>query len=154
VESVTRTLAFVQFAAAICACLSLACDRTTSPSVPASPGAQSPAAETFTLVGTWSLASVNGAPISTQQLKSHQVHFVEDGTWTFTSEMTGRYEGMHLEGSGTWKFSEATLEYTAGANSGVSTATMDASTLTLDPDPVISPSAGTEKARTSYGRTR
>jgi hypothetical protein len=101
------------------------------------------------LVGTWVLETVGGDPPATINIKSWRIVFSANHQWTYSGEMTGRFAGMQLNGSGAWEISSGVLEYTAGANKGRSTPTIRQRILTLSPDPVVMPD-GKKPAVTTY----
>ncbi len=107
------------------------------------------------LVGTWLLADVDGHPPESIQIGAYRAAFAADGTWTYEAQMKGgKYDGLSLRGNGTWSARGDRLVWTAGAHAGESTLACDGRTLTLDPDPGISPGGGALHARTSYHRER
>jgi hypothetical protein len=95
------------------------------------------------LLGTWLLETVGGDPPGTINIKSWRIVFSTNQQWTYSGEMTGKFAGMHLNGSGTWKVSSGVLEYTAGENKGRLTPTIRQRILTLSPDPVVMPDGKT-----------
>jgi len=89
------------------------------------------------LVGTWDLRTFADAPPTAHNIKTYEVAFLPDHTWTFSAVMTGDWEGMRMEGSGSWSVDAGQLDYTAGANSGSSVISWRDGSLVLDPDPVL-----------------
>jgi hypothetical protein len=105
------------------------------------------------LLGTWVLETVGGDPPATINIKSWQIAFSTNHQWTYSGDMTGRFAGMQLNGSGTWEISSGVLEYTAGANKGRSKPTIRQRTLTLSPDPVVMPD-GKRPVVTTYKQAK
>ena len=103
------------------------------------------------LLGTWVLETVGGDPPATINMRSWRIVFSTNHQWTYSGEMTGKFAGMEVNGSGTWKISSGVLEYTAGENKGQSTPTIRQRILTLSPDPVVMPD-GKTPVFTTYRR--
>src|ERR1700676_3039593 len=57
------------------------------------------------LLGTWVLETVGGDPPATINIKSWRIVFSTNHQWTYSGEMTGKFAGMQLNGSGTWEIS-------------------------------------------------
>ena len=83
------------------------------------------------------LETAGGDPPTTINIKSWRITFSANHQWTYSDEMTDKFAGMRLNGSGTWEIKSGVLEYTAGTNKGRSTPTIRQQTLTLSPDPVV-----------------
>jgi hypothetical protein len=96
------------------------------------------------LIGTWILKTVAGRPPATINIKSWQISFSADGTWKYSGDMMGPFDGTHLQGSGSWTLKDGILSYTAGSNQGNSKATVKARVLSLSPDPVVKPGGKTD----------
>jgi hypothetical protein len=114
--------------------------------------AQDPPINTKDLSGTWVLETVGGKPPGAVNIKSWRIKFSTNEQWTYSGEMTERFGGMQLSGSGSWKISSGSLEYTAGNNKGRSIPTIQDGTLTLSPDPVVMPD-GKSPIVTTYKKT-
>jgi hypothetical protein len=95
------------------------------------------------LLGTWVLETVGGEPPATINIKSWRIVFSTNHQRTYSGEMTGKFAGMQLNGSGAWEISSGVLEYTAGESKGQLTPTIRQRILTLSPDPVIMPDGKT-----------
>ena len=89
------------------------------------------------LLGTWHLKTVGDKDPGTIAIKSWQVEFREQGKWIYSGTMTGKWEGMTMSGSGIWVLHGSQMEYTAGANAGITTVHVDKDLLVVSPDPVI-----------------
>jgi len=103
------------------------------------------------LIGKWRLESIEGQPPASQDIETWTVEFKPDGSWSYTGQMTQRFMRMPLGGSGSWKLNSGALEFIIGGNSARANVTL-ADTLTLTPDPVISPNGGKVKVTTVYKR--
>ncbi len=103
------------------------------------------------LLGTWKLKTVGGGNPATLDIKSWQLEFREQGKWIYSGAMTGKFDGMTLNGSGTWLLQGNQMEYTAGANRGKTTVHVDNNSLVLSPDPVVRLN-GKEAVETQYVR--
>jgi hypothetical protein len=104
------------------------------------------------VVGSWLLADVNGSPPGSVHIETYRATFSSDGSWNYEAQMKDQFNGMQLKGDGRWSIKNKRLAWTAGAHSGESTFSCDGRTLTLDPDPVVAPAGGRNKARTTYRR--
>ena len=105
------------------------------------------------IVGSWLLAEVNGSPPGTLHIETYRATFLKDGTWSFEAKMKDPFAGLEMKGKGRWSIKDHRLVWTAGANSGESTFSCDGRTLTLDPDPSVTPNGGRLEARTLYRRS-
>jgi hypothetical protein len=110
--------------------------------------AQDPPISPKDLSGAWILETVGGKPPGAVNLKSWRItfstnQFSTNQQWNYSGEMTERFGGMQVSGSGSWKISSGVLEYTAGANTGRSIPKIRDRTLTLSPDPVVMPDGKT-----------
>ena len=85
----------------------------------------------------WKLVETDKGLPSKMFIKEYKMTFLPDGNWSFNSELTGKYAGMKMNGSGTWRVKEETLIYTAGDNSGKSQIEIKDGILRLNPDPVV-----------------
>jgi hypothetical protein len=113
---------------------------------------QHPPVKSEDMLGAWVLQSVGGNPPSTVNIKSWQITFSTNQQWVCAGEMSGTSGGVKVSGSGTWKITSGTLEYTAGDNKGRSLPAIQDGTLTLSPDPVIMPDGGKTQTVTTYKR--
>jgi len=95
------------------------------------------------LLGSWVLETAGGEPPSVLAIKSWRINFSADQRWTYAGEMTGRFAGMQLRGSGEWRINSTLPEYSAGANKGQSKVIIRDRLLTLSPDPVVMPEGKT-----------
>jgi hypothetical protein len=95
------------------------------------------------LSGAWILETVGGKLPGAVNIKSWRISFSINQQWNYSGEMTERFGGMQLSGSGSWRISSGVLEYTAGANKGRCIPTIRNRTLTLSPDPVVMPDGKT-----------
>jgi hypothetical protein len=103
------------------------------------------------LDGPWDLETVAGKPANSINIQTWRITFSASQQWTYFGEMTERFGGMRLSGSGTWKIVSGELEYTAGENKGRSNVMIKNGVLTLSPDPVVMPD-GKTPAVTTYKR--
>jgi hypothetical protein len=106
------------------------------------------------ILGSWNLKTISGNSPDKLNIKSCKIEFSEDGKWNYSVKMTRQYEGMELEGSGTYKTNSNAFEYTAGENSGKSEIEIKDDLLMLSPDPVIKPNGGKVAAKTVYERLK
>jgi hypothetical protein len=107
--------------------------------------------DTKDLLGAWVLETVGGQPPGVFAIRSWRINFSPDQRWTYAGEMTGRFAGMQLRGSGEWRLNSTLLEYSAGANKGQSKVIIRDGSLTLTPDPVVMPE-GKTRVVTTYQR--
>ena len=105
------------------------------------------------LVGDWSLATVNSAEPATINIQRWQVSFRSDGTWSYEGEMSGSFAGMKVRGQGTWRTTGKTLEYTAGDQHGKSSFSLVNGQLALNPDPVLAAPGGRTSVSSAYNKT-
>ena len=103
------------------------------------------------LSGSWVLETVNGRPPKTVNIASWRISFATNRHWTFGGEMAGRFQGMQINGSGSWDIESGILQWVAENRKGQSKATIQGAILTLSPDPVITP-GGKSPAVTTYRR--
>jgi hypothetical protein len=90
------------------------------------------------LAGTWSLATVDGQPPATVNVKNWELTIDRNGKWSSAGEMQGPWAGMHLSGDGTWKVTApGRIQYTAGEAHGTLSFQLTANNLILSPDPVL-----------------
>ena len=108
---------------------------TGSTPSPDSTGGPAPAG--VALLGTWTLVAAGGQPPESLSIRLYSVCFAEDGTWRYQAQLIGRFEGLSMEGAGSWRCDHDSLSFTAGDNAGVSHVVLDAGRLRLEPDPVL-----------------
>ena len=104
------------------------------------------------LVGEWSLATVNNVEPRTINIQGWRINFRNDGTWSYEGEMSGSFAGMKVRGEGRWRTTGDTLEYTAGDQRGSSSFSLASGQLTLTPDPVLAAPGG-GPISTAYAKT-
>jgi hypothetical protein len=104
------------------------------------------------ILGSWVLETVGGVPPSAVAIKEWRISFSADKKWAYSGEMTGRFAGTQLSGSGQLKLRSDVLLYSAGANKGESKVTVKDKILTLSPDPIVMPD-GKTPAVTTYKRS-
>jgi hypothetical protein len=100
------------------------------------------------LPGPWVLETAGGESPGVLAIKSWRINFSGDQRWTYAGEMTGRFAGMQVRGSGEWRINSNLLEYSAGANKGQSKVIIHDRLLTLSPDPVVMPEGKTRVVTT------
>ena len=115
-----------------------------------SPVKPTPAA--IPIQGTWVLREAGGAPPERIGVGSLQIEFRSDGTTHVETTMTGAFEGMRMNGSGTWRLTDSTLTWITGDNSGTSRVALLGDSLTLEPDPVLVQPGGKGPINTRYAR--
>jgi hypothetical protein len=99
--------------------------------------------------GSWLLKTVGGRSPDVVAIKTWRISFSGDQQWTYSGEMTGRFAGMQVSGSGRWTLQSDVLNYAAENNKGESKITVKDGVLTLSPDPVIAP-GGKTRVVTTY----
>src|SRR6266568_2158327 len=71
------------------------------------------------LLGNWTLASVNRKPPSSVQVEAWSITFNSDGTWSYRGSLSGSMAGLTVVGHGTWELtSPGRIQVTAGKNRG------------------------------------
>jgi hypothetical protein len=117
------------------------------------PAREPDGAPSVMLPGNWRLAAVDGADPASVHIKEYRAQFEKNGSWLYTATMNGNFEGMQLNGHGTWAIKNGVLSWTAGANSGASKVIFKGKNqLLLDSDPVIRAPGGKQLVRTEYVR--
>jgi hypothetical protein len=86
------------------------------------------------LVDKWRLVRAGDEPPSSFEIKSMQIEFARDGTWTSAIEMQGPFAGISMKGGGKWSLTGGIVSYTSGHNSGTSRPRFESGRLVLDPD--------------------
>lgn len=86
---------------------------------------------------SWQLNTTSKGKPEVLNIKEFQSTFSHDGKWVFKSVMSGQFEGMKMNGAGTWRIKDSKLFYTVGGNSGQSNIEIKNGILKLNPDPVL-----------------
>src|SRR4029077_16633288 len=84
------------------------------------------------LLGDWTLASVNHNPPSSVQVEAWSITFNPDGTFRYRRSLTGASAGLRVVCHGTWKLtSPGRIEFTVGNNRSRCTLEMRGEELSL-----------------------
>lgn len=109
---------------------------------------------TDVLAGKWTLTSWNSRPISEQHIAKLELTFSADGKMASRVVMDEKWNGMILEGSGTWSLApDGLLTWTHGAGSGKTTVKRDNNILLLSEDILVRSDGGKVPGPATYKRS-
>jgi len=88
-------------------------------------------------VGTWKLVLAGNEPPQSLHIRAMRLEIRIDGTYSWESVMQDQWDGMKLQGNGTWELDGERIRYTTGEGPNASLARINGSRLLLEPDFVL-----------------